>query len=142
MRKILVLVDGSDNATRALDQAKYMAELTGGTVTILCVCDIKAAKSFLNFSPEKTIELQVQMVQNTEAILEQAKDHLKDLGDRVSTAMVEGNPAEEILDYVKKGDYDLAVIGAYGTSGFTASMIGTIARKVITAIEIPILVVH
>ena len=142
MRKILVLVDGSENAKRALKQAKYMADLTGGSVTILCVCDIKAAKSFLNFSPEKTIDLQVQMVENTERILELAKDELKALGDRVSTAIIEGNPAEEIINYSKIGDFDLAVIGAYGNSGFTANLLGTIARKVITAIDIPILVVH
>lgn len=142
MKNILVPIDGSDTSLRAIKKAKEVANLSGGKITLLYICDIKAAKSFLNFDSDKTIQLQVQMVEKAEDVLASGKEMLAELGDRVSTVMLEGNPAEEILNYVHKNKYDLAIIGAFGSSGYNISFIGTIARKVITGIEIPILVVH
>lgn len=140
MKKILVPVDGSDSSIRAVKQAVELAELYHGNITLLNVLDVKAATSF--FNEEKTIQMQVNMVERSDMILKEAKSYCANLGDHVEALSMEGSQADTIVEYADLNDFDFVVMGAHGMSGFKRFFLGSVTHKVITSIEKPILLVR
>ena len=61
--------------------------------------------------------------------------------------IVEDNPinqqvAVEIIDFAKENGADLIVMGTHGRSGITRWVLGSIALKVLTRAETPILLIR
>jgi len=140
MKKILVPVDGSDCSIRAIKEAVELAELYHGNITLLNVLDVRSATSF--FNEDKTIRMQVDMVERSDKILEEAKKYAAALGDRVHSVQMEGNQADTIVAYAHDNEIDLVVMGAHGTSGFRRFVLGSVTNKVVNAIEKPILLIR
>lgn len=57
------------------------------------------------------------------------------------TFVVSGEPAEVILDYVKKKPVDLIVMSTHGRSGITRWLLGGVADRVIRHSTVPVLVI-
>ncbi len=120
INKILVAVDGSENATKALDFALDLAEKFGAGLTILNVSD----------SPSMGTVPQDQTSLSTESMTLFSKDltniHQEILGKAVAyakenkpnvvltTKLREGNPASQIVAEAKDSSIDLVVVGHRG----------------------------
>jgi nucleotide-binding universal stress UspA family protein len=50
--------------------------------------------------------------------------------------------AVEIIDFAKERGVDLIVMCTHGRSGFTRWVLGSVAHKVLTRAETPILLIH
>ena len=140
MKKILVPVDGSEYSSRAIEKAKELAKLSGSKIFLLNVYDIKTATSF--FSDDRTIDLQVDLLNRNAEILQKAKALCADLGDMVKTVSIEGYPADKIVEYADKNDIDLVVMGSHGMSGFRRLFLGSVTHKVAICITKPILIIR
>jgi nucleotide-binding universal stress UspA family protein len=66
---------------------------------------------------------------------------LEEKGLQTNVAVLVGNPAEEILRYVKKEKADLIIMASRGKSGFSRWDMGNIAEKIVRAAEIPVMLV-
>ena len=53
-----------------------------------------------------------------------------------------GDPVDRILDTVKKGGYDLVVMGKHGHGGLKKAVTGDTARRIIRRCKVPVMVVQ
>lgn len=60
---------------------------------------------------------------------------------RLDTVILEGNPAEVILEVMEDEDVDLVVMGSSGKHGLDRIISGSITRKVLKSATKPVMVV-
>lgn len=56
--------------------------------------------------------------------------------------IVEGNPHEEILEYVSEHDIDMVVMGTHGRTGIDRVVMGSVAERVVRQSPVPVLTVR
>jgi nucleotide-binding universal stress UspA family protein len=60
----------------------------------------------------------------------------------VESVILEGNPAEEIIDFAEKNDIDLIVMGTHGITGIPRFLLGSVAENVVRHAKKAVLVVR
>lgn len=135
--KILVAVDGSDHAHRALDVASDLAQRYDATLCLLHA--FPHVSDFLG-TPfyEKMVESRT-LIGRT--LLEAARTQVGDLVP-VETQLLEGPPAPAILRVAEIEHYDLIVIGSRGHGGIAGLLMGSVSNAVAQRAHCPVLVVH
>jgi nucleotide-binding universal stress UspA family protein len=74
--------------------------------------------------------------------LHAARDKLRESGvASVRVAVVEGSPADAILALAGRERCDVIVLGTRGESGFRRMMHGSVAERIVTHSQLPVLVV-
>nr|WP_256421809.1 universal stress protein [Halobellus rarus] len=63
-------------------------------------------------------------------------------GLTVVTEIVDGNPHEEILDYVSEYGIDMVIMGTHGRTGLDRVVIGSVAERVVRQSPVPVLTVR
>ena len=136
--KILVATDGSKNAEVAIDHAVHIAEACRATLHAIYVADIDAYEPGSRSSGTSIHELLRK--KGVEAIKKvELEGELHKV--RVKSAILEGNPAEQIIGYAKEKEIDLIVIGKLGKTGISRFMIGSVAERVARASPTPVLII-
>lgn len=74
-------------------------------------------------------------------IVDSIMDILKPVQARISTAIVEGSPAQCILNAVKASDIDMVVMGARGIKGIESLFAGSVTRAVAIKSPKPVLII-
>jgi len=140
-KKILVPLDGSELAKKALDHADKLAEAFDAEIILLQVVPfmpIYGAPELV--TPFVVDEKQKEVV---EGYLTNLAEELKKRGFNVTAKVKTGmQVAEEIIDFAKESGVDLIVMSTHGHSGITRWVLGSVAHKVLTRAETPILLVH
>jgi len=140
-KKILVPLDGSELAEEALDHAEKLAETFDAEVILLQV----VAFMPIYGAPELVVPFVVDEKQQeaAEKYLTRLAEELKKSGLKVTTKVKVGmQVAAEIIDCAKESGVDLIVMCTHGRSGITRWVLGSVAHKVLTRAETPILLVH
>ncbi len=134
---ILVAVDGSAHAGRAIACAADLAAKYGAQLTLLHVM----AHAGSNRVPEGLHELaRMEDIKITEAdmlrsvadeIVSQAQDVAHEHGaTRIRTTIAQGDPAHAIVEYGKAHNVDLIVLGRRGLGGLAGLLMGSVSHKV------------
>jgi nucleotide-binding universal stress UspA family protein len=142
-KKILVPLDGSEFAENALQHAR--------TISIGCAVEkvillrvvapiIKDVKDMIEAEyvrkAERKREADAQEYLNTTA------ESLKKDGLPVETELiVNGEPADKILEYAREKKVDLIVMSTHGRTGFQKWVFGSVANNVLVNSLIPVLMV-
>ncbi|MBM3119765.1 MAG: universal stress protein [Chloroflexi bacterium] len=121
-RKLLVPLDGSRLAEKALPYAKALSKTKGSEIILFTVST--ASEQF-----DRPIK----------AYLDLTAKELKSQKIKVSTAVAYGNVAEEIIKFAQKGKIDLIIISTHGHSGIKRWMLGSVALKVLYGTCTPVL---
>jgi nucleotide-binding universal stress UspA family protein len=140
-KKILVPLDGSELAKKALDQAEQLAKAFDAEIILLQVIPFMPIYG----SPELVTPLIVDEKQKelAEKYLNNLTEDLKKRGLKVTAMVKTGQQvAVEIIDFAKDSKVDLIVMCTHGRSGITRWVLGSVAHKVITRAETPILLIH
>jgi nucleotide-binding universal stress UspA family protein len=140
-RKILVPLDGSELAEKALDHAEKLAETFDAEIILFQVVPFMSVYG----SPEWVMPLIVDDKQKeaAEGYLTNLAEELKKRGLRVTAKVKTGmQVAAEIIDFAKESGVDLIVMCTHGHSGITRWVLGSVAHKVLTRAETPILLIH
>jgi nucleotide-binding universal stress UspA family protein len=140
-KKILVPLDGSDLATKALDQAEKLAKTFGAEIILFQVVPFLPIYG----SPELVTPLIVDEKQkeSAERYLTNLAEELKKRGHRVTAIVKTGQQvAVEIIDFAKEAGADLIVMCTHGRSGISRWVLGSVALKILTRAETPILLVR
>lgn len=66
----------------------------------------------------------------------------KNAGLEVESVLLEGHPAEEIINFSEKNGIDLIIVGSLGKSGVERFLMGSVSEKVVKNAKVPVLVVR
>ena len=134
---ILVPVDGSDPAEKALDYALNLAEIHDAKVEILTVVDeVKVAPDWVREYSEKMREQGEEVLTSTFSKAVKQKPNIE-----ISKCLAEGYASEEILKCAEKGHHDLIVMGSRGMGLVRGLVLGSVSSRVVNQAEIPVLIV-
>ena len=141
--RILVPLDGSDYAEKALDVAITLAQKFTSNIIIVHV--ILTASAIVT-SPEGVgstflIDLRKQLEETGRQILENGSKRTRAAGIPVITIEESGNAPDKILQTAEKAKADLVVIGDRGLGVVARFFLGSVADKVSHYARCPVLIV-
>jgi nucleotide-binding universal stress UspA family protein len=144
-RKILAPLDGSPLAECTIEHVKEIAKgCNVPEVVFLFVVDIaKNAYWAADVAPNVQILQQAEEAQKegAQSYLKKVVAKAKKDGLMVKGVVVEGNPADSIIEYAQKNGVDLIVMSTHGRSGVSRFAMGSVTDKVIRTAAAPVLVV-
>lgn len=156
--RILVPLDGSTLAERAIPHAEQFARIFGSTIILLHVLDPVSYHE--NPNPIDPLNWQIRkaeadMYMNGIAMrvrndlfahpfdLKDAQSKDKDDNQiRVEYSIREGKTAENIVNFAHTENIDLLVISTHGAGGLSRWNISSVTQKVINLIYLPVLIVR
>ncbi len=142
MRKLLVAVDGSGAALRALHAAVSLAKLVPDS-SIHVVHAHEAPRVYgevqVYVPPEKMRALQRE---HSEAFLDRAEAELKGTGLRHTREVLEGPVGRTIAEHAERIGCDAIIMGRHGESALNDILMGSVAMKVLHASRLPVLLVR
>ena len=135
--RILLPTDGSEGNDRAVGEAIDLAAETEAELHVLFVVED------LPYAPEMTEDrLEVHLRGIGEEATEAIRERAEEVGVTVQTAIEEGTPHLEILEYVDREAIDLVVMGTHGRSGLDKYLLGSVTERVVRTAEVPVLTVR
>lgn len=141
-RQILVPIDGSETSLSALKHAKSLARAYHSSVTVLYVIDpypFTGVGTDLAYGHAQQLEDSNQLAKEA---LEHAQQDLEAAGVRVATLSVEGTIVQNsISEVVQEKAVDLIVMASHGRSGLEKFLLGSTTDRVLSAVNVPVLVV-
>ncbi|MCQ5341158.1 MAG: universal stress protein [Candidatus Methanomethylicia archaeon] len=137
-RKILVAIDNTFRSAKALCRAIMIAKKFNSKLIIIHVIPKK-----LPYAQSKKIEPPKEIYEHLfnegKEILDHAKKIAMDAGIDAEIVLLEGDIAEEILNFVnKEGDIDLIVIGRKDKE--ITKYLGSVSEKIAKESKIPVLI--
>jgi len=140
-KKILVPLDGSELAKKGLEEAEKLAKFFESEIILFQVVPFLPIYG----SPELVTPLIVDEKQKefAERYLAALAEDLQKKGLQARYMVKAGQQvAVEIIDYAKESGVDLIVMCTHGRSGITRWVLGSVALKVLTRAETPILLLR
>ncbi|HJW65391.1 MAG TPA: universal stress protein [Candidatus Bathyarchaeia archaeon] len=143
IKKILVAIDGSEHANRALDFALDVATKYSAKVLLLTVVPpVFLPVPSLNVMKSQAVaDASTELENSFRAALSQTEERAKRLTNlTVFTRLEHGNPDEVIVETAKLGDFDIIVIGSRGL-GRRDFALGSVSSRVAENATCPVLIV-
>jgi nucleotide-binding universal stress UspA family protein len=147
VRAIVVGVDGSDTARRALAFVGRLAPPRGGRVTLVSAVELLTPPSRGRVPGAGRIAQEVRRQNAIRARaatkeLNRAAAGLERIGWQTRTMLVHGEPLRDLLDAVAAHRADLLVVGARATSGVRYLLLGSVAEGALNRSPVSVLVAH
>jgi len=149
--RILVPLDGSTLAERAIPHAEEFARIFGANIILLQVLEPTSfhenpkAVDPLSWQIHKA-EAELYMQRITMMIRENLGENVPTDIDvnqiRVGYSIREGKTAENIVTFAHSENIDLLVISTHGSGGLTRWNMSSVTQKVINMIYLPVLIVR
>jgi nucleotide-binding universal stress UspA family protein len=137
---ILVAIDDSAHAARALDEALDLARAQRSRLTIITVASRPAwrylAGPYAGMMPTQE-ETDAAAEQTIVAARARAGDDIP-----VTSVVGRGPTAEAILARAKEGNHDLIVMGSRGRGAAASAILGSVSHHVLHHGRVPVLIVH
>jgi nucleotide-binding universal stress UspA family protein len=151
-KRILVTLDGSPLAEQVLPHVKAIIEgRPDAQVCLLSVAQVidPAAASAMLYPlavyPGRPIDLQVERKRLEDELrnyLRSIELQLNQNGNAINSEVRFGQPAEEIIGYAHDIQADLIAMSTHGRSGLARWAYGSVADRVLTHAECPVLLVR
>jgi len=142
-KNILVAVDGSEHAQRALDEAVDIARGSKGTLTLVtAVPDPTALALGGGFAyPVDYESFDAELKSDYRELLDKEKARVPDEVES-QALLLEGRPSRAIVAQAKAGQHDLVVMGSRGRGQLRSMVLGSASHEVLHSSPVPVLVVH
>lgn len=150
-KRILVPLDGSKLAERAIQHAEQFARIFDSDIILLQVLD----PAFCHSDPGGSDPLSWQICKTeADVYLQQISSQLtKNLGEkslvsreedkkRVEYCIREGKVSENIVDFAQEKNIELTILSTHGAGGFSRWNLNSVIQKVVSMIYLPILIVR
>jgi universal stress protein A len=138
--RILVPYDFSEGARIALDHAIEHARQTGGWLTLLHLIHIPYLGS--GFGPGEGLAVEGRLVAELSAQLTDIADEVNRGGVDCTSIVRVGHPASEIVDFARRENTDLIIMGTHGRTGLGHVLLGSVAERVVRQAPCSVLVVR
>lgn len=145
VRTIVVGVDGSEAAKRALAFVSRLVPPRGGRVTLVTAVELLTPPSRRLVPGAASIAREVRR-QNTIRTRAAMKDlnrvaaELRRIGWRSRTMLLHGEPLRDLLGAVATSRAQLLVVGARGTSGVRYLLLGSVAEGALNQSRVAVLI--
>ncbi len=136
--RILLAVDGSDHAMRAVKVAADLARCMKSELRIVVAFD--PIPPYLG-EPNLQDAINARL-NDAQATLQKAVEQVGDLPGELRTDLIEGNSAEVIIEVAKTRDSDLIVMGSRGLGRLAGLVLGSNSQKVVSHAPCPVLIVR
>jgi nucleotide-binding universal stress UspA family protein len=139
LNKILIATDGSESAEKAANLGIKIAGLSGAKVYAVYVIDTSPYYSIpLDQVWSKEVYEQFEKVGHE--IVSSVEINAKADGLEAESVVLNGDPAERILNFAEEQNVDMIVVGSHGKGGFERLVIGSVSEKVVRHAKSPVLV--
>lgn len=138
---ILVPVDFSQGSERAVRQAEQLAVALGAPIELFHAYQLPVfalPDSSVTVSPTYIADL----TDRAQKELDRHRDALRERGVVASAKLLEGNPADAIVERANAIGARMIVLGTHGRSGFRRFLLGSTAERVVRTATVPVLTVH
>ncbi|MDI6889029.1 MAG: universal stress protein [Methanocellales archaeon] len=123
--KLLVAVDGSPEAEKAVRYALQFAKDSGASITVLHVITSSVAQK------------------ESEKVLARVRDIAKEIGIECNTkSYVNSVISRGIIDEAERGDFDQIIMGSRGLTGLKRVLLGSVADSVTHYAHCPVTIVR
>jgi nucleotide-binding universal stress UspA family protein len=142
MKKLLIAVDGSGAALRALHAALTLARLASDSSLHLVYAHEEPrvyGEIAVYVSREKMAALQREQ---SEAFLDRAEAEIKGAGVRYTREVLEGPIGRTIAQHAERLGCDAIVMGRHGESALGDMLMGSVAQRVLHTSRLPVLLVR
>lgn len=158
-RRILYATDLSATARHAVRYACRLGNRYDAEVHVLHVIpdilDIYASETGIAFSDTDTRKIREELNQEAvEEALGQIRQRIRETSRKLLEEIPQcpleaekvlvriGDPAEHIIAAAKEANYDLVIMGTHGHTRLDDLMLGSVARQVVHACPVPVMVVR
>ena len=142
-KKILVPVDGSETAWRALNNALEIGKKFESEILVVNVIQPynNAALLAVPLDHATINQGNSELEKVGDKVLELAKEMVGSYPHKVEYDMEVGHPSERIIASSKKVEADAIVLGSRGLSGIAEFFLGSVSSKVSQYATVPVLIV-
>jgi nucleotide-binding universal stress UspA family protein len=140
-RNILVCVDGSAHAERALSEAIDLAAAERSRLTILTAIPHPPYWACNPVTAAGIEPLANDLVNEAKATLKAAVDRVP-ASIPVTKILTQDPIREALMARIKSGEHDLVVMGSRGRGALTSSLLGSVSHYALNHSQVPVLIVH
>lgn len=133
---VLVPVDGSETAERAIEKAVEIAKVCGAKLHFLYVANINQ----LAINACLSDAILSAVTKAGDVILERAMEKVPE-GIEKEASSETGSPAVVILDYLEDHPMDMVIMGSRGLGVVKGVLLGSVSQYVVEQAKCPVLVV-
>jgi nucleotide-binding universal stress UspA family protein len=134
-KTILVTLDGTSTDRAIIEHVKPLAKLAGSRVVVLHVADGWAARTY---GPDAVSR---EILEDT-AYLAKVRAEFQAADISAEAEMAYGDPASEIVKWVKQKGCDLVAMSTHGHRFLADLFLGTTASRVQHSISVPVLLLR
>lgn len=134
-KTILVTVDGTQTDRAILDHVKQLAKIGDSRVVLLHVADGWAARTYGKDAVSREISEDTDYLKKIRSEFEAA-------GIPTEAELAYGDPAKEIVRWVKQKGCDLVAMSTHGHRFFADLFLGTTANRVQHNVSVPVLLLR
>ena len=134
-KTILVTVDGTPTDRAIIEHVKQLAKLAQSRVVVLHVADGWAARTY---GPDAVS----REISEDTAYLQKVQEEFQSAGISAVSEMAYGEPANEIIKWVKQKGCDLVAMSTHGHRFIADFFLGTTATRVQHNISVPVLLLR
>jgi nucleotide-binding universal stress UspA family protein len=138
-KNILLAVDGSEHALHAAETAADLACSMNSEILRIVVA-FEAVPAYLG-EPNMQTAISARM-KEAETVLKKATDAVGEIPGEIHTEILEGPPAEAVLDVAEARSCDLIVMGSRGLGRLAGALLGSQSQKVVQHASCPVLIVR
>ncbi len=139
MQKIVVGVDGSETAQRALEWAAAEAELRGAALVVvhawLPAAGVTSPYGAMLVDPATVAETARLTLEDSVESLERAGRNFV----RLDQVMVQGPAAQALIEAAR--DSSLLVVGSRGRGGIASLLLGSVSQQVAQHATVPVVII-
>jgi nucleotide-binding universal stress UspA family protein len=146
-KHVLVPLDGSEIAEKALGYAQQIADPNGGRITLLTALDVPEYPPAMYY-PAGVATYEINQQTMNEQIIPQAQEYLQRIAQTFTEAgyatqieAVIGEAAQTIVEHAEKHDVEVIVMSTHGRTGFSRWLFGSVASKVLGSARCPVFVI-
>jgi nucleotide-binding universal stress UspA family protein len=135
-KNILVALDDSKNASKALDQAIYIARQNQATITGVFVIPLFAVNV-----AKPASKMGKMFVKSGRKVLDEAKTRCAKNGVLFYEKILCGNEGFKIVSFAKNKKADLIIIGSRGRSNVKEFFLGSVSHYVAHKSPMPVMII-
>ena len=142
--KVLVALDGSDHAAKALDMAVKLVQRCDAELVLFHAVQLVPFRSDYDLRVVESARDVFRKIgrEQAESIMQEAERAARDGGATKTVQVIgEGDPVKAMLKTVRDTGVDLVIVGTRGLTGLREIAMGSVAHKMSVAAPCPVLIV-
>ena len=141
VQHVLVPIDFSTTADRALAYAVALAQQLQARLTLLHVLDLTPV-TMDEMTPGMTATYLDDLETDAQHLLQASRERVQRVGLQAESLLVQGTPTQTIVDTASEQGVDLIIMGTHGRTGLAHVFLGSVAEHVVRQGPCPVLVVR